>query len=112
MTYHNAESSGICYDGAWRVYRRSRLFYFALLLGGVPWFFLIGSLTRFHFFSPGIETGLIIFWILIIFYQGWRLALWPCPRCGKAFRGSALFTRTCRYCGLAIRSKKGSQPAH
>ena len=38
-----------------------------------------------------------------IHYSEWKLLRWPCPRCGKSFRGfwpMLWMPKRCRYCGL------------
>jgi hypothetical protein len=99
--HHTSQPTG-SYGKAWQSYRRNRCLYLVLLLGVVPWFLLLVALMNHRIVSAPVETGLIFLWILLLFSQGWRFALWPCPRCGKAFRRGAFFAKRCGHCKLPI----------
>src|SRR5690242_5382988 len=96
------ENTAADYSAAWTEYRRRR--YLAILFGlcflVVPP--LTGRVMGNNRTSESIVGVLILALLLLTLVECWRLAMWPCPRCGKAFRGTAPFPRKCRNCGLPL----------
>ena len=90
------------YLPAWMEYRRRRLLAILFSVGFLALTAIAGKIFSDDRFSS------VVVWILAITLlggavtQGWRVAIWPCPKCGKAFRGTAPFPRRCRHCGLPI----------
>jgi hypothetical protein len=85
----------------WRAYRRAKLILLILFLGWIPVLRIANEIhTRFHL-SLVVPIVTAIVWIVAICFEGWRIALWPCPNCGKSFRGLLPFLpkkcRNCRY---------------
>jgi hypothetical protein len=100
-------------DDPWRERdRRLRWYWLTLGLGLVSFFVLVvldgtGTLgIRRDNIGTVFEVWLICFAILFII-AAYRLTMWPCPRCKKAFALSAAFRRgipwaaACGNCGLA-----------
>lgn len=83
----------------WKSYRRTRLILLALFIGWIPIISIANHLqARFHL-SLAFPVLIAIVWIAAIYVQGWRLASWPCPYCGKSFRGLLPFLpKRCRNC--------------
>lgn len=92
------------YPEAWKEYRARRfwglVFMLGLILAPLIAHRVIGTSERSLPFVSFLSV--VLFALTII--QGYRFALWPCPKCGKAFRGTIPFPRGCRHCGLPIGS--------
>jgi hypothetical protein len=84
----------------WKSYRKNRLVLVLLFLGWIPALGVSNFLrARLHLplLFPTVVGAL---WLVAVIVQGWRLRLWPCPSCGKSFRGwSPLLPKRCYYCG-------------
>ena len=83
----------------WSRYRRDRLVMAFLVIGWIPIGLAVSTIAESQrwTFLPFVFFPA---WIGIAVFYGARLAVWPCPRCGKAFRGyMPLLPRRCRYCG-------------
>jgi hypothetical protein len=90
------------YSRAWQEYRRREIFLISSVVGFVSVPFLIGALTH-EGYWPDLIIGLLIpVLLLFAFVSGLRLVTWPCPRCGKTFRG---LSNSCFHCGLPIWSE-------
>lgn len=99
------QSSIGSYSAAWRQYRTRRRL---AILSGISFLLvppLVGRIMGSGRPSEGIVGFLILGLLVLTIIQGWRVALWPCPKCGKAFRGTAPFPKCCRHCGLPIWSE-------
>src|SRR5882724_4481575 len=88
------------YSAAWAEYRRRRNLAIISALA-----FVAFPLVAWRVTSPGYWSDLVIALIemgilLSVVISGTRAALWPCPRCGKMFRG--MISRNCRNCGLPL----------
>lgn len=88
------------YATNWAYYRRLRRD-MVLVLASIPVAALImRSLLGTRFAILNFAAFIYVFlWP----YVGWRHAFFPCPRCGKPFRGVVyvfLMPRKCGYCGL------------
>jgi hypothetical protein len=84
----------------WRSYRRAQLLLLTMFVGWIPVMRAVDALyTRFHLpLAIVILVGIV--WVVATCIQGIRVALWPCPYCGKSFRGLLPFLpRKCRNCG-------------
>ena len=80
------DTSG-AYSQHWPAYTRHRLLSVCLLVGWIPATRLTDMLLA-HFHLPSFLLWIfLIVWILLTFIEVGRLALWPCPSCGKPFRG-------------------------
>jgi hypothetical protein len=98
------------YTAAWRDYRKRRLIFWTVALAyapgvtaiticvGLPLSALSGIKPDYFFFFIGGS------WMLAMVVAGWRIVLFPCPRCGKWFSSTLLyrnpFTTKCLHCGL------------
>jgi hypothetical protein len=83
----------------WQSYRRARLILLIMFLSWIPIMRVVNEFyTRFHLpLLVPIGTGII--WIVGTGVQGLRIASWPCPYCGKSFRGLLPFLPSrCRNC--------------
>jgi hypothetical protein len=89
------------YSDAWSKYRRNRSIALSLFLGWVPIMGCFTLLAGHHTIAIAAETAVAIAWIAFLFYFSLRWAFWPCPRCGKLFRGkSRTLPRQCQHCSL------------
>jgi hypothetical protein len=71
----------------WQSYRRSRLVLLMMFLGWIPVMRVVNEVyTRFNL-PLFVPVGAGIIWIIATGVQGLRIAAWPCPYCGKSFRG-------------------------
>jgi len=92
------------YQQAWKLYKRLKLQLLLMFLGIIPVGRAvdIASLKILHSEIPYAVLMLIYF--IILFATGCRVAMWPCPKCGKPFLGGWFhydrFSRTCLRCGL------------
>jgi hypothetical protein len=101
------------YSLAWTHYRRRRALWIGFSVSFIAVPFLVGKLVPHKPWPDWLQGlfGILMLLILVCALSfGWRLAIWPCPRCGKAFRGT-FPTRTCRHCGLSIWSEGDSSEA-
>ena len=84
----------------WSSYRKARLIALLLFFSSVPIAAVadfLQSRFRLPVFLPALVVA-VLFAVIIV--QSWRLALWPCPSCGKSFRGwSPFLPKRCWYCG-------------
>jgi len=96
--------SGASYHAAWREYRRQRSLYILAFLSWMPVGGGIIVLADRLRWNAAAALAALIVWAFVILVQGWRWSLWPCPRCGKAYRGWISFPlvlpRRCYYCKL------------
>ncbi len=87
----------------WEDYRllKRRLLRLAL---GLP--FIMGLSILLSFAEVGaLNTVSFLLWIvyiLVAFYNWCAYVVYPCPGCGKPFRGRQLIRQTCPTCGVAI----------
>jgi hypothetical protein len=99
MTLNNSD-----FDYAWNDYRRRRIWFFVIWLGGIPVSIVLsGSLmSLFHSDLPFYFVG--GGYLLAFLAASLRLSLFKCPRCGHAFfttwtSGNPL-AQKCKHCGL------------
>lgn len=100
------------YDSAWRQYRHLstnvKKAWIGLVLAIA--FVMAPNISPGSIKSPSIHSIMIILgvilvllaWAVMIHFQ-FQLVRWPCPRCGRAFRGLWPFPflgSHCRYCRL------------
>ena len=66
--------------------------------------FLLVTLVIGHATSFNLESVFVL-WVIASPVVMWRWAMWPCPRCGKLFRGHGpfwfVYPDRCRFCGLS-----------
>ncbi len=90
------------YAKSWRQYRRVRFVAVLLFLGFLPIMILGISLDHVFetpFFSYSVAAG----WLVAALVSVWMWAYWPCPRCGRGFKGwslSRLLPKRCAHCSL------------
>src|SRR5260370_14676215 len=88
------------HNASWRKFRIVRITFFVLVLGWLPYGRLISSL-RAHHWPAAIGFVLVIGYVLTLVSLGCCYAVWPCPRCGRAFRGLRPYTvKYCYYCRI------------
>lgn len=96
-------------DADWDEYRRRRrAFWRALLL--VPIWFVPGGLINRRLHDLGVHgsAGFLAALPLMVIIAGFylRRILWRCPRCGRPFHFSPLYSnpfgRRCIHCGLPL----------
>lgn len=94
------------YVGAWREYRRRRVFALAACLGIFFGGFVASNIFRETVGRPVSSWEAAPFgvaWFVLSFVGAVRLWLWRCPRCRRQyfFNGiTNLFARRCMHCGL------------
>jgi hypothetical protein len=103
-------SDNIDYISAWKDYRRRRLLWFVVWLGGVPIVFaisyplmqLLHSDLPFYIFGGG--------WMVLFLIVSMRLEWFKCPRCHHWFFMTWWYhnplSRRCVHCGLPKWSEK------
>ena len=92
---------------SWKSYRKHRFILICLLLGWIPIGLLANGLLA-HFHLPWFfSTAVSFVWLLLILAESGRVTLWPCPACGKRFRGYLPFLpKQCVHCGSSrVRSR-------
>src|SRR6202035_3117932 len=89
------------YDVAWREYRRVRLTAIVSLLGFLPFLGCVTILFERMHWNEYVGFAFDAAYLLWMSFSNIRYALWPCPRCGKAYRGLRPYTgNQCFYCRL------------
>jgi hypothetical protein len=100
------------YQTSWQEYRRLRKnAKYSLIALGISFVALVVVVGTAEHYLPGaaqaaLSIGFLIAWVALMIiggYHDWKLRRWPCPRCGRAFRGFwALpwMPKRCVYCGL------------
>jgi hypothetical protein len=105
------------YQHEWEAYRvrKKRLVVLILaeFLGFFPFLALISFIDRKLFSSTSLVFPAAVAWTALYVFTGFRLRVFPCPRCGKNFfagilhdpadlltRPKALWGRECVHCGL------------
>jgi hypothetical protein len=102
---------------AWRKYKVLRLLFCFLGIGWLPFMFGIIRLTNRWNFNSATDYPAMIAWFLVLLWVisacvvGTMLILWPCPRCGKLFRGlfHPFLPKQCVHCGLPRWASRGDQ---
>jgi hypothetical protein len=89
------------YSLAWRKYRELR---WAALVSVLVFFPFLAAVTiifnRMHW-NEYVGLAFDAAYLLWMFFANVRFALWPCPRCGKSFRGLRPYSGNhCFYCNL------------
>ncbi len=92
------------YLSSWRDYRRRRITFWIVFLGGGPFVVLVGAaVTRLSPSSAGVVATWVV-WAACFAVSSNRLLRWRCPRCGERFfwAGPIHFglARRCMHCGL------------
>jgi len=90
------------YSVRWKEYRTRRLLAILFAIAFLVAPPLIGKVLGNGRSSQEVVGILLVTLLILTVVQGWRVAIWPCPKCGKAFRGTAPFPKSCRHCGLPI----------
>jgi hypothetical protein len=90
------------YSLAWREYRKRQILAASVMAAFIVVPLVAGSMTGEGYWRDRIIGLLFIVLMFAVVVFGLRLAVWPCPRCGKPFRG---FSDRCRHCQLALWSK-------
>jgi hypothetical protein len=86
-------------DTVWNNYRKNRLILFLLVIGWPPLGIGVNWLQARLGFPDFILWSVLTLWILFVIVQGTRVAIWPCPNCGRPFRGMLPFLpKQCRHC--------------
>jgi hypothetical protein len=88
---------------AWRSYKHNRIVLLVLVLGWIPALSILDSAREYLTLSIALEKHLMdllmYLWLAALIIEGYRLAVWPCPNCGRSFRGLLPFLpKQCRYC--------------
>lgn len=84
----------------WRSYKLHRIFLIVLIVGWIPAASFVDRLQRRLHLPDAVEYIMITLWWAAIIILGYRMALWTCPNCGRAFRGMLPFLpKRCRHCG-------------
>jgi len=107
------------YASAWRTYKVLRFLFLLLGIGWVPFGYGIITLTD-HWNSNSttaypamVAWVLVLLWVIAACVVGSMRVLWPCPRCGKPFRGlfrlRPFLPKRCVHCGLPRWASSGDQ---
>jgi len=87
----------------WRSYKQNRIVLLLLVLGWIPAASTLDSSHEYLNLPIAAERDLFNLlmypWLAALIIEGYRLAVWPCPNCGRSFRGLLPFLpKQCRYC--------------
>ncbi|HKN62366.1 MAG TPA: hypothetical protein VJW93_14390 [Candidatus Acidoferrales bacterium] len=100
------------YQSSWQQYRRLRKnARYSLIAFGISFVALgVAMRTAERHLSETTQAALSIGFLIALValmiiggYHDWKLRRWPCPRCGRAFRGFwavPWMPKRCVYCGL------------
>lgn len=96
------EETSARYRAAWRKYRRLRVAFPLVILGWLPFGFVLFSVFRSFHWNGDIAMIIMLGWIPFMPIVGWQWSFWQCPRCGYAFKGKydLFFPKRCHYCDL------------
>lgn len=110
----NAVEAERLYEEDWTEYRRIRNLTFSIWLLGLPVIFGLSWLCSLIFpkIALFVFAPLGISWFAICAYNGFRLQLFRCPRCGEWFSATwwynlSILARKCVHCGLPKFSNQG-----
>jgi hypothetical protein len=85
----------------WRAYKQHRILLIGLILAWIPVVRIAGVLQDYLHLPIFVEQAVTILWFFMIVIAGSRFALWPCPSCGKSFRGfSPFLPKRCWHCHI------------
>ena len=93
---------------SWQSYRSRNWLAAGLLVGGLPGAVLvvIGAKVAFHLASDLFLLAVILLWCIAWGWAAFRVARWPCPRCGTAWLSNQEArlgaARKCATCGLGL----------
>ena len=95
------------YAEQWQNYRKRRLMFWSVLLGGFLFVAFLGIVLSQMLPTNIVDPAILILggaWMLAYAVVGIRLSYWRCPRCRRYYFGGALMVnqlaRRCRHCGL------------
>jgi hypothetical protein len=91
------------YATAWQDCRRRRFIFVAFIVGFLPFGALVLSSEHWLPWGDYVAFASFICYALAITIASWRYHFWPCPRCGKSFRGmrpTIWMGKSCYYCKL------------
>jgi hypothetical protein len=93
------------FEQKWKEYKRLRNTFLLIVLGGAPIFALGAVLSEKLFHTTAPASVIAVVWFAAFFFNGVRLQLWRCPRCGEWFSGTwwynkSFLARRCVHCGL------------
>jgi hypothetical protein len=97
------------YRPAWQDYRRREWWFFGESFGGFCAIVAVCELARRLGLPSVAELAIPVLaplWMIGFVVLGWRVSLFPCPRCHRPFFFRffcwCLFVRSCRHCGLPL----------
>jgi hypothetical protein len=107
------------YQSSWLEYRRLRWVYKKSWLGFAAAFSLLVLVSFMgEKLPPTAQVALSIMCLAAVFcsiavisFNQWKWFTWPCPRCGRSFRGlwnRIWLPKTCAYCGLPREDERES----
>jgi hypothetical protein len=104
LPQESEEETRARYRGAWQKYRKLRIAFPLLLLGWLPFGYLVSAVFRFFDWDTNIVMIMLLVWIPFIPIVGWQWSFWQCPRCGFAFKGKydPFFPKCCHHCNLPM----------
>jgi hypothetical protein len=89
------------HETSWRRFRAVRVIFFLLVAAWIPYGRVTYWVWSQRHWPEKVGIGLILVYVLVLMALGCCYALWPCPRCGKVFRGHRPYTgKSCYYCKL------------
>ncbi len=92
------------YSSAWQDYRRRRLWYYVIWLGGIPVIFILNYLLTKITHSEVPFAVMAVSWMLGFLVLGLRISYFKCPRCNETFFKTFFyhnpFARRCVHCQL------------
>ncbi len=87
---------------SWGEYRRVKLRLLVLLFGWLPFGLILGTVLPAVLGSYTPSYVLAIGYALVWAYTLFQYLLYPCPVCGRSYRGWNLYRRSCPRCGTVI----------
>lgn len=93
---------------SWQSYRNRNWLAVGLLVGGLPGAFLVVIATKIVFLLANdlVFIAAILLWCIAWGWAAFRVARWPCPRCGAAWLSNQEVRigapRKCANCGLGL----------
>jgi hypothetical protein len=95
------------YAEQWNEYRKRRLMFWSVWLGGTPLIAVVGILLS-RLLPGNLADPMFLAiagaWMLAFAAAGIRVTYWRCPRCRRYFSQRGMFVnqlgRRCQHCGL------------
>ena len=81
------------YQRDWEKYKRSRNQFWLIVASYVPVLKALSFVYQKFPTQHDPVPAVALFWMGLFIFKGYRLQMWPCPRCGRLFEGRSFYGR-------------------